>query len=305
MIEDEIVKSEKAKELERGPILTWLACATCVFIFLGLLSKGPFESSESWETVTKWGYSPPGDIWDGKYWGLITSVFVHIELWHMALNVYWLWILGRPLERRIGALRWLIFFLLAAVISSGMQLAASGSTGIGASGVVYAIFGFVWTARKHVEEFKSALSMQTINLFIVWLFICFALTYFKILEVGNAAHVSGALFGILVADVFIVKYKPRIAMAGLVILTTCSIAPIFWSPWSAARVGHQAYNAHLREDYVTAIALYRRSLELGQDPVWVWSNLTLAYKKIGDQAKYEEALQTLQKLDEKAAESVK
>ncbi len=32
------------------------------------------------------------------YWALITSVFVHFALWHVAFNVYWLWVLGSQLR---------------------------------------------------------------------------------------------------------------------------------------------------------------------------------------------------------------
>src|SRR5262245_16049806 len=302
MTEDKIVRSEKARQIERGPIFTWLVCAICVFIFVGLSSK---DTLGSWESAAKWGYLPPGAIWDGKYWGLVTSAFVHVELWHLVFNVYWLWVLGRLLERQIGSFRWVAFILLAALISSGTQQAVSGVTGIGASGVVYAIFGFLFAARSRIDEFKVALTKQTIALFIIWLFICLGLTYFKIRNIGNAAHFSGFIFGILVADVFIVKYKRRIVIGGLAAQAICAIVPVFWSPWSAGWVSRKAYDAHAREDYTKAISLYNRSLELGEDPIWVWTNLALAYKQIGDQAKYQAALQTLEKLDPKAAQSVK
>ncbi|MCI0661059.1 MAG: rhomboid family intramembrane serine protease [Acidobacteria bacterium] len=302
MTEDQLVKSEKAKQFERGPIFTWVACAICVVIFFGLSSKGTLDS---WESAAKWGYLHPGAIWEGKYWGLITSAFVHLQLWHLAFNVYWLWILGRLLEKRIGSLWWLAFVLLSAIISSGAQLAASGSTGIGASGFLYAIFGFIFAARNRVDEFKFALTRQIIVLFIAWLFICLITTYLDIFVVGNAAHFSGFLFGILVADVFIAKYKPRLALLGLAALAICAIAPVFWSPWSAGWVSRKAYNAHAKEDYVKAISLYHRSLELGEDPVWVWTNLAIAYRTINDQTKYEDAIKTLEKLDAKAAQEVK
>lgn len=302
MVEEKIVQSGKVKRLKNGPVITWLICAICVFIFLGLSSAG---NSESQEPISKWGYLAPEAIWDGKYWGLISSVFVHLEVWHMFFNVYWLWILGGLLEKHVGPLRYIAFFLMAAFISSGIQLAVSGSTGIGASGVVYAIFGYIWVTRNRVVEFQNALSKQMVVVFIVWLFICLITTYLNIWKVGNAAHFSGILFGVLVADAFYIKSKLRLAFAGLIVLLVCSVVPLFWAPWSAAWVGDRAYKAHLKEDYTAAVSLYHRSLELGEDPIWVWSNLVRLYKKTGDQAKYEEALRMLQKLDVQAAESLK
>jgi len=299
MFIEESSADKQPEATRRGPILTWVACAVCVVIFLGLSSKG---SLESWESSSKWGFYPPGAEWDGKYWSLLTSVFVHLELWHLAFNLYWLWVLGGRLEKAIGPLRWLAFFLTAAVVSSSVQLAASGAGGIGASGVVYAIFGFMWAARNHFDAFKEALTKQTIVLFVAWLFICLGATLLNIWQVGNAAHFSGALFGIVVADIFVVKYKALVAKIAGAALLIASIVPLFWCPWSVHWVSKQAINAHIKGDYVTAIKFYRRSLELGQDPIWVYTNLAGVYEYTGDQANHEEALKKLQQLKEKPHE---
>lgn len=38
----------------------------------------------------------------GSYWGLVTSVFVHIQLWHIIFNIYWIWILAEYYIMRLG-----------------------------------------------------------------------------------------------------------------------------------------------------------------------------------------------------------
>lgn len=293
---------ENSKTVLRGQVIVWLVCAISVIVFIGLSSGNTLES---WETASKWGYYPPGAEWDGRYWGLITSVFVHVELWHLAFNIYWLWYLGGRLEKAIGMIRWLAFFLMAAIVSSGLQLAVSDTTGIGASGVVYAIFGFMWWSQDHYEGFKESLPKQTVFIFIVWLIICLVTTYLKIWEIGNAAHVSGLIFGIAVAEACVTRRKVILARVVGVTLVVASIVTLFWCPWSAGWVGRKAYKAHSKGDYPNAVALYRRSLELGQDAVWVWTNMAIVYKQMGDEAKYEEAVRTLEKLDEKAAQQFK
>lgn len=301
MIEESALP-DNLKIKQQWPILTMLMCGVCVIVFAGLSSGSALES---WESASRWGYYPPGAEWDGKYWGLITSVFVHVELWHLAFNVYWLWYLGGRLEKTIGMVRWLAFFLMAAIVSSGLQLAVSDTTGIGASGVVYAIFGFMWWSQDHFEEFKESLPKQTVIIFVVWLVICLATTYLKIWEVGNAAHISGLIFGIAVAEASVTQRKVVLARVAGIALVIASIVTLFWCPWSAGWVSRKAYKAHSIGDYSNAVALYRRSLELGQDAVWVWTNLAIAYKQMGDEARYEEAVKTLEKLDEKAAQSVR
>jgi rhomboid protease GluP len=301
MLIEESSADKQPEAAQRGPILTWVACAVCVVIFLGLSNKEIFES---WELASKWGYYPPGAEWDGQYWALLTSVFVHIELWHIVFNVYWLWILGGRLEKAIGSLRWLAFFLTAAIISSAIQLAVSGSggRGIGASGVGYAIFGFMWAARNHFDAFKEALTKQTIILFVAWLFICLGASLLNIWQVGNAAHFSGVLFGIFVADIFVVRYKAALSKIAIFAMVVASVVPLFWCPWSVLWVSKQAYKAHSKGDYVKAINFYNRSLELGQDPIWVYTNLAWAYKAIGDQSKYEEAVEKARQVREKPQE---
>src|SRR5262245_34414710 len=138
-------RKKRRRQKPPDPILTWLACAICVIMSLG-----------------RWGLYPHGAEWDGKYQALLTSVFVHIEYWHIAGNLFWLWILGGQLEKAIGSLRWLAFFLTAAIVSSSIQLGVSSDRSIGASGVVYAIFGFMWATRNHFDSFKDWIIKPTI-----------------------------------------------------------------------------------------------------------------------------------------------
>src|SRR5687768_9461977 len=130
---------------DAAPLLTPVACGLCIIAFLGLNFQ---VADTSWASLSRWGYLPDRAIWEGAPWALVTSVFVHLEIWHIGFNVYWLWILGSCLERNIGSLRWLLFFIAAAWVSSAAELLFTGNSGIGMSGVGYALFGFGWVARK-------------------------------------------------------------------------------------------------------------------------------------------------------------
>lgn len=300
MSEDSLHINSKSKTVVHGPLLTWLACAICVLIFIGISN----EKVRSWDTLSKWGYFSPNAIWDGKYFALLSSVFVHLQLWHLAFNVYWLWVLGGALERSIGLLRWLAFFVIAAIISSGIQLAISSTTGVGASGVVYAMFGFMWVARDRYAMFAASLPKQTIILFVAWLILCVITTFLKIWNIGNWAHISGLLFGVGIAAIFVLKYRVRQIIIAEAVLVALAIIPLFWCPWSMIWVSNKAYDAHFSGDYQSAISWYKRSLKLGQDPIWVWSNLAISYKTIGDQENYKDALQQLRKFDVDAAKEI-
>ncbi len=236
----------------------------------------------TWAQAARWGFYPDRVVWDGKPWALITSVFVHREIWHIAFNLYWLWILGNVLEDAIGPWRWLAFFLAAAVVSSGFQLLISGGMGIGMSGVGYALFGFGWIARHKIPTFQAILNEQTIGTFLIWMVGCMVATQFGWVQIANGAHVAGLAFGAVVAGLFVVRWKPLLSGAGLLATTTIGMLPLFWCPLSMDWTAKQANQAFLRHDYATAIGWYRRNIVQGGDKFWALSNIELAYIARGD-----------------------
>jgi membrane associated rhomboid family serine protease len=286
---------------QRFPILTLLTCAVCISVFIGINQEGQPYSLEALE---RWGAYSANKIYSGAVWGLLTSVFVHVEIWHIAFNLYWLWVLGSRFERVAGWRRWLGFFLAAAFISSGAQFAFSGETGIGASGVGYALFGLLWITRKQFPTFEKVLDPRTILMFLAWLVACLLLTMSGAWTVGNAAHFAGLLFGAGVgAWVVWPKYKPYLK-AGFAILALIATVPLVWAPWSAEWNSWAATRAYARGDFPAALRFYQRSLRLGQDKLWCLHNMALTYHVMGDKAHYEETLKQVRELDEKDAAEV-
>lgn len=290
---------DSAHDSARRPWVVMLAMAACIAVFLGLAAKNDYQS---WETLSKFGYLPVTSIWDGAYWGLVTCVFVHFALWHIAFNLYWLWVLGGRLERAIGSLRFLGFFLVAAFVSSSFQLAVSDTTGIGASGVVYAIFGFMGLTRNRYPQFNEVLDERTIQIFIIWLVVCLVATRLKVWEVANAAHFFGLLFGVAVAGTFVVGRRPRLMAAGLAALVALAIVPLFWCPWSVAWLSHKAYKAHAAEQYAVAVDRYSDIIRIAPRNAWAYLNRSRAYGSLGQWEKAHADLQAARQIDPSIAE---
>lgn len=74
-----------------------------------------------------------------------TSMFVHADIWHIAVNMIFLWAFGMPFEERIGARRFVLIYLVSGVVGALAQVAAGVLTGdspvpmLGASGAVFGI----------------------------------------------------------------------------------------------------------------------------------------------------------------------
>ena len=102
-------------------------------------------------------------IWHGRIWGLLTSAFAHVALWHLLFNMWWARDFGRLLEPTLGLARYAGFIVASAVVSSGWQLLVSGETGIGYSGVVYALFGYVAVRRPSFPAYASFLTTKAMR----------------------------------------------------------------------------------------------------------------------------------------------
>ena len=266
----------RARNDDDFPLLTGAACVLCVTIWLVL----NLHLNDAWAQPQRWGYVSEMAIFRGAYWGQVTMAFVHQEIIHLAFNVYWLWILGGALERRIGSIPWLVFVLTAAFVSSGVQL-ASGENGIGMSGVGYALFGFGWMTRRRFAEFARLVNDKTVQMFIGWGIFCVVATYAHFLNVANLAHLGGLLFGAAVGGMIgFPKYRWAQAL-GLTALFAVAVGSLVWNPRSVDWVSEAAYNAAKRHDYPTAIRYCQQVIQMGGNEEWAYTVLASIYEQQG------------------------
>jgi rhomboid protease GluP len=258
------------------PWVTLVAALACFAVYFGLMS----EKELSWATMAKWGVAPGATIWNGFYWPLLTSVFVHVDLWHVAANVYWLWVFGSLIERRLGAIRYALFFTVSAFVSSSFQLAASDDTGYGASGVVFAMYGLLLPLRSHWPEARAALPMSWIGFLNMWLVGCVLVDYLGVFEVGNTAHFSGLAFGLLAAGL-VASRRKRLCTTGVVGMTAAAGLFLAWAPWSVVWLANEAYKRHAARDFREAIRLYSRVIEKSPNDAWAYENRGNAYLALG------------------------
>lgn len=142
--------------------------------------------------ATHWA---PG-VSDGAPWQLLTTIFTHVEIWHIAVNMFSLYILGTQLEPVLGRARYLTLFLLSGLAGSAgvYWLANPHESAVGASG---AIFGLMGTFA--VLLLRARASLQPL----LWtLVINFAIT-FAVPGIAWQAHVGGFICGAAVGGVLV------------------------------------------------------------------------------------------------------
>lgn len=73
-------------------------------------------------------------------WQLVTYQFLHGDFWHIAMNMFILWMFGMEIESYWGSSKFLFFYLFAGIAGGLLQLiTATSAYTIGASGAVYGV----------------------------------------------------------------------------------------------------------------------------------------------------------------------
>lgn len=75
---------------------------------------------------------------------LVTNTFLHGGFLHLAVNMWTLWLFGRPLQQRLGAIRFLVFYLACGAAASLAHLVFnvdSDLPALGASGAIAGVLG--------------------------------------------------------------------------------------------------------------------------------------------------------------------
>jgi GlpG protein len=140
----------------------------------------------------------------GQVWRLISPIFLHFGVIHLAFNMMMLYRLGSLVEMRKGKLV-MIGLVLASAVASNLgqyfwDMQANGPEKYiwrsgGMSGVLYAIFGYCWMKSDYDPESDMKIPTDLIVQMVLWLFLCMS---GLLGNIGNAAHVSGLFVGLLI-----------------------------------------------------------------------------------------------------------
>ncbi len=184
-----------------------------------------------------------------QIWRFVTSAFPHVDLWHLAFNLYWLWVFGTVIEEVYGCLRLSALMLFLAVGSSMGQCAATLEGGVGLSGVVYGLCTYLAVAGRSSPRLRDIVDRQTLTLFAVWFVLCAVLTAFGMWQVANGAHGAGAVLGAMLGGFATLTGRFRWVCGGLLCVAMLALgyATACPQPWLLERFARPEVNAYLLE----------------------------------------------------------
>ncbi|WP_393059250.1 rhomboid family intramembrane serine protease [Streptomyces sp. LN549] len=158
---------------------------------------------------------PPEGVAEGQWYRLVTSMFLHQEVWHIAFNMLGLWWLGGPLEAALGRARYLALYLLSGLAGSALTywLAAPNQPSLGASGAIFGLLGATVVLMRRLNyDMRPVFMLLAINLVI---------TFNPWGGIAWQAHVGGLIAGALIAIGMV--HAPR-ERRNLVQYGTCAVA---------------------------------------------------------------------------------
>src|SRR5688572_9624485 len=192
------------------------------------------------DTLLEAGAMVPALVATGEWWRLITAMFLHIGILHLAFNSLALYVFGGLIEASFGSTKMLAIYLVTGFAASVTSF-AFGNAAVAAAGASGAIFGLLGAWLVYNLRRRS-LSLARTNvqsaLFLIGINLVFG---FTVPGIDNLAHIGGLISGLIagfVAEGF-GKGNAR-ALSQVLGLGAIVLASVALAAWRVADLTGQA-----------------------------------------------------------------
>jgi membrane associated rhomboid family serine protease len=209
--------------MPRMPYVTYALIAANVIVYAltnrvgvsgGLFSAGTLNARG--ERLVLFGPS----VANGQDYRLLSAAFIHYGIFHIAVNMYALFLLGGAFERYAGHVRFAFVYFTAALTGSfGALLVTPHAATAGASGAIFGVMGalFVLERQRGMALLQSPIGgLIVINLLIT----------FGIPGISIGGHIGGLIGGALVGFALSGYGRSHMAYGRLGVLSVMGVALI-------------------------------------------------------------------------------
>jgi membrane associated rhomboid family serine protease len=218
-----------------GPVVTWVLLALNLVVFLAIQTTGGGTSRvlshlsllptsvRFLDPTSGTGTYVVRGVADGAYWELLTSMFTHVQVWHIFFNMMALYLFGPQLELALGRLRFATVYLLSGLVGSATVywLAPEASQTIGASGAIFGLMGALLVMTLKVGgNVQGLLTLVALN---------GVITVLGAQYISWQGHLGGLVGGVLLGAVMV--YAPRnrrglVQIVGTVLVASLVVAAV-------------------------------------------------------------------------------
>jgi len=215
--------------LSRPYIFTIIFLVANLFVFMLMWQSSGMNSGVLWSGFPEGVLLDYGAkknyyiLYEHQYWRFVTPMFIHVNLPHVLINMYSLWVIGPWVEKLYGSAKFVVFWMatgIAGVVASYLTVVPGSRPGVigsfliksgdepsaGASGALFGLIGVLFVfgikyRRELPEGFKRAFGTGLLPVILLNLGIGFLARG----VIDNAAHLGGLISGAAIAT--LVSYK--------------------------------------------------------------------------------------------------
>lgn len=132
------------------PIATWTFIIANVLVWLTMTALG---GSTDPRVLVAFGAKVNELIVQGQLWRLVTPIFLHIGIVHLAFNTYAIYGFGSQIERFFGTIRFVGLYLVSGIAGVVASFSFSPHPSAGASS---AVFGLLGTEAVFFYRYRNA-----------------------------------------------------------------------------------------------------------------------------------------------------
>jgi membrane associated rhomboid family serine protease len=181
---------------------------------------------------------------NGDWYRLVTAMFLHAGVLHIAFNMLALYWLGTVVEQALGTWRFLLVYFVSGVAGSAGALLLTGpfAVTVGASGAIFGIMGAL-LVLEYVAT--GTFAGQALTLILLNLALTLAIP-----NISVGGHLGGLVGGVLATFVLVQFRHARPGWIAPALVVGIAVASFFVA---AVRVGNYDYGGQAQPPTATAV----------------------------------------------------
>lgn len=264
--------------------VTQVIAGICAAVFVGmaLATNGESITGPTTAQLIHWGANFAPLTLSGQWWRLLTCMFLHIGILHIALNMWCLWNLGEMAESLYGHTTFAAVYLVSGLGASVVSAAVHPATvSAGASGAIFGVAGALIASLK-LGKFSAPGAAVKGTLSSVLTFAAYNLIFGAMNgHTDNAAHIGGLVTGIVLGALIAVmaaeRDRPLPRITAVVIVLLAVVCGAGWLQHTRGYVGHVQKAEQLLEQNKPDQAIAELGTAIKQQPEDARAHYDLAH----------------------------
>lgn len=188
--------TERLMQTTPHAFVTPTIVAINVIVFAVMVASGADVLQPDGRMLISWGSNFGPYTSDGQWWRLLSAMFLHVGIIHLALNMWVLYYTGKLVERLYGNAHYALLYILAGLAGSITSLLWNPLVNsAGASGAIFGVYGALLAFMLDRRNQVPAAIMKSQSTTVI-VFIFYSLIYGMRQEgIDNAAHLGGLAGG--------------------------------------------------------------------------------------------------------------